>query len=125
MANDTRVAWPHFYGYAPAGGPRSLFVPLTLILAVPQSLNFYIEEAAKQLEYIQGVWIDNKANAGTLTISVSITQQVIKIPTLSQATMPLFSADQSQFDIVSSASAAVGLVFVNVPLPPCVWASGP
>lgn len=71
---------------------------------------------------IQTIFVDNSASSGTLTIQASQTNQVLQVPPLSQAYLPILAPNPPllTFGAIGGAIAA-HIQLMNVPMPIGVW----
>lgn len=84
---------------------------------------FLFDEAENDIEFIQGIAVNNLANVAALNIIVGTTQQNITIPIGKQAILPLFSPVPTRLKITSTPAAGVliPILLLNTPVAPIVW----
>jgi hypothetical protein len=71
---------------------------------------------------IQTVYVDNTQNTGPLTISGNPLNQGISVPGGAQAFLPLTVVNPPKFTVsVANGNGVARLIFMNVPMPACVW----
>lgn len=99
---------------------------------VPYSINFasvaspqHIDLSAganlkNNLQDVRTIYCDNSGNAASLSITMSITRQVLTWPAFSQGYLQC-AATQPQFDISTSGNALVGLDFMNIEVDNFLW----
>lgn len=95
-----------------------------LQLSTSDTLDLTNEIIQNHISQLQGVYIDNSANAQTVTIQVQGTQQKVSIGANRQAYLPLLiPPGQEAFTFTSTGGVLVPLFFLNVPMPTAVWAA--
>lgn len=115
------------YGIAnmvvPASGPKA--IPLTLDFSATAQINIDSSQVIQNgvIEYLQGVFIDNSANATAFKLTMNGTGQIIVAPPNSQGYYMILCPNTPQ--LVANGTQAggnvVNLIFYNVPMPPIVW----
>jgi len=75
------------------------------------------------IDFISGLFIDNSANANTLSILVATTQQKIIIPAKAQAYMPILASDAPVVELTTTVNNQLLVPFqvFNFPVQPAVW----
>lgn len=105
----------------PNEGPK--IIPVSAQLGVNPSvlLDFSQLQQQGKISFIQGVMVDNSANASPLTIQSQTMNQKVVIPANAQAILPLFVTNPPIFLVSSAGGVNVPLFFFNIPLPAQVW----
>lgn len=105
----------------PSGGPVS--VPDTWDFTANAETEIDLSELINNgwLDYIGGVYVDNSANTGTLTIKCQGTNQVIPIAAGQCGYVPLFMPSPPKAFVTSSANARVIFQWYNVPVFPIMF----
>ena len=111
-------------GLAPEGGPVCMPVDFDFSSVANQQVDLFLEEANKQIDFVQSVYIDNADNAAAFTLTVSGTGQRIRVKANTQGWYPLLSGDQTRVNVSSTVAAVkVTVIFCNVPMPTAQWAT--
>lgn len=122
MADPQLPSFEIFNGCDPIEGPRTFSLsPLSLKAGVDFPINLLLELERKRISQIQGVYIDNSENTGTLTLRVVVTNQSLIVQPGFQAFFPVLSPNPPSFVITSSADATIGLQLFNFPVQPMQW----
>jgi hypothetical protein len=107
----------------PSGGPKCVptFVDFSAVASVLLDGNQIVQQG--RIEYLQGVFIDNSANANKLTLIMSTTQQQIIAPAKSQGYYSIMVPDPPQIQALTTQvnGLVIPLFFYNVPIQPAVW----
>lgn len=105
----------------PSEGPK--IIPINAQLGVNASvlLDFSQLQQQGKISFIQGVMVDNSANAQPLTIVSQTMNQKTVIPANAQAILPVFVTNPPIFIVSSAGGVNVPLFFFNIPLPAQVW----
>jgi hypothetical protein len=126
LASGTASITPIGYGYSPPEGSRALYTQYNWASA-PSFYEDGSQVVAKGLETcIQGVFIDNSTVAMPVTIYINPHQSLI-CPAYSQGVFPVFFSGNPQYEISVPNTLAIGttrLTWLNIPVSPCVWATG-
>jgi len=115
-------SYKHYYGYAPASGPK--FVGLSAVLtsgALTQSFDLVAEQADDVIEYIQSIYIDNSANAQPVAFTFGTSNQKVQIPANSQGYLPVLCPNPPHFTVSATAAGTVNFLLLNNPVPATVW----
>ncbi len=125
--SQQRVAWPVAFGEAPRKGSRAMKQLLDFALENPININLTYEDQSSRLEYVQAIYVDNSANIAPLNITMRSTEQVIIIPPLSQAYIPvLATSDNARLRFsttwVGEIAPIVPIHFLSFPVAPMIWA---
>ena len=118
------AAFGAFNGMVPKEGPKVLTYPFDFSSGSGTlEDDLLLENTNGVIQFVQSVYVDNSANPNPLTILFRITRQKIVIPANAQGIWPVFSIDQTQFQLSTTVNAnAVGtLIFLNVPMPLTQW----
>ena len=115
-----------FNGLAPNGVPKG--IPVTFdfsILTGSPSYTFDLltEEQQGGVEFIQGVYVDNSANANSVTLTFSITGQKLVVPPISQGIYPVIAPNALKVSIATTQNAglSVAIILLNVPMAFSQW----
>lgn len=127
MSGDTnqpagfqRFPFAVFNGCMPKEGPKS--IPAMLILDDnSQEVNFLGLIEKQLVSEIQGVFIDNSANAASLSVKCNATGHTIVCPANAQGIFPLFAPNPPIFTVGTSGNATVNLQFLNFPVQAYQW----
>jgi hypothetical protein len=118
---------PIFNATIPPEGPKALscqakFTPSNTTF----NIDFTLVQSQKKMSVVQGVFVDNSANASPVLIASSTLSQSIVFPAFSQGYIPLLSPKPTQFVVTNQngGTALVGFIFLNVPVPALIWSSG-
>lgn len=107
----------------PAGGPKC--VPTNVDFSNTAMVLLDGQQIVQQgkIEYLQGVFIDNSANANKLTLTMSTTGQTIIAPAKSQGYYSIMVPDPPQITAATTQTngLVIPLFFYNVPIQPGVW----
>lgn len=127
----TQIAGKQHHGYktyncaVPEKG--SIAIPLTMDFTggnTTSIIDLTLSVDNKVIEFLQSLFIDNSANGSSLSITMSVTGQVLVIPPNSQAFMTVIIGDQPVITGTSSGGAKVPLQLLNFPVAPAVWSIG-
>lgn len=76
------------------------------------------------MQNIQSIFVDNNVDGPTF-ITISGTNQLLRVPARSQAYLPILAGDRPIITIFSSVTAGITQVWVlNTPTTGAVWATG-
>jgi hypothetical protein len=117
----TRTAFAVSNGFAPKQGPKCLPVALDFTGAVTSiALDFLTEEETGQIDFVQGLWIDNFDNPSPLLIFIQGTEQRIVYPALGQGYIPITALRAGQLKMVveTAGNVEVQISLLNVPMAP-------
>jgi hypothetical protein len=122
-SNSQLFDTPIFNALVPHEGPKALglVAPFTALLTEFQ-VNLLLTQSQQFMSMVQAVFVDNSANAATVTISTQTLNQNLIIPPVSQAYLPLLVAKNDVVLVSSLGQVNVGLIFLNIPVPAAVWA---
>ena len=125
MSNAAARQVPCNNGLAPTEeqGPRALLVTLSLTANITYTDDLTLENENGTINNVQAAFIDNSLNTGTLTLTMLDSGQVITIATLVQGYFPLVCHSQVKYTVLSTATATVKIIFLNVPMDPGSWVS--
>lgn len=121
MNNPTRSAWGVQGGLIPKA-PIALPVTVSWALAATQELDFIKEIEQGVIDFVQCVYIDNRANPNPVLITVQVTGQTILAPATSQGTYPLYGIGGLRLTVSSVAGEVeTRLLLLNFPQPYFSW----
>lgn len=123
MASSFSVQHRIFYGLAPPidEGPREIIKVYTFAGAATQQDNVTKEMMAKEMSFIQGMYFNNKAGGGIITLLSRQYEMSIEIANKTQGFMPLFWGNDPEFEVIAAAAGTVQFNFINVPVAPYIW----
>src|SRR5882762_25858 len=106
MATSFSVQHRIFYGLAPAidEGPREIIKSYTFAAAGTQADSLTKEILAKELSFIQGMYFNNKAGGGIMTLFSRQYEMSIEIANKTQGFMPLFWGNDPEFEVTAAAA---------------------
>ena len=114
-----------FNASIPKEGPKALGVVAPFGSgsgrAASFDINLLLTQSQGYMSIVQAVFVDNSLNSDEVAIGVSVIGQSLKVPANAQAYLPLLVPKNATITVASAGDANVGFVFVNVPLPACVW----
>ena len=125
--SQTFIALAKIIGVKDVKGYSSQGVPLSIdfsSVASPQNLDLSAAQLKNQFGAIKTVFVDNSNNTASVSILNAVTRQNLIIPAGYQAYLPVASS-VSQFQVSTSGGVAVGFVFLNVDVEPCMWNAEP
>lgn len=104
----------------PCEGPR--VIPIACDFSASQTYDANLTSLVTQgkVSEIQAVFVDNSQNDAELVITVSIQQQVIRIPAYSQGYVMLL-ASAAEFTIYSSSILTATVFALNFPVTNAIW----
>lgn len=100
------LVWPNIQGY---------------LIDLAQNLQL------QEVQNLQSVWVDNTAYTAAVSIVISGTNQLIKIPAGAQAWLPVFATERSLITVTVVSPATAGstsLLFLNIPCSTYVFVPG-
>lgn len=107
----------------PVGGPKT--APAVLDFTNTNTVNIDASQivTSGKITYIQGVYIDNADNAGTLAMTMSLTGQRIVAPPNSCGFYNILVPNPAKIEAVSAQAAnkRIRVYFYNVPIQAIVW----
>lgn len=104
-------------------GRKSINVPIDFSLGSSFQLDLSQIQAQGGLDSVQTLYVDlSAATAGVLSITMGLTNQVVKLPFGSQAYIPVLEGNPPilQFAL-STGTPVVNVELMNFFVPPCVW----
>jgi hypothetical protein len=116
-----RVALNTFNGCAPVDGPKVIPVVASLAAGASEIIDFLGQVTRKEISMVQGVYIDNSQNPGTVTLNCNSTNQTITLQPGTQGYFPILATNPPRFVVSSSDEATIGLQFFNFPISPLQW----
>lgn len=116
-----QAAQPINQGVAPDDfmGPRVCPYLLSLSANVAQQFDMVREISSGQIDNIQAVWVDNQLNTAALVITLD--WQRLVVPIGGQGVFPVLTKNPQNVTVLSTASAAVQVAFINTPIPFAAW----
>lgn len=125
MASAFSVQHRIFYGLAPRieQGPRMLVKSYVAAGAGDIGDNLTKEMLESEIEFIQGMYFNNKAGGGIVTLNFYQSEVSIEIANKTQGFLPLFVGQEPHFIMTFAAAGTLRLNFVNVPVAPYIWAT--
>jgi hypothetical protein len=109
----------------PPEGPVVMPALLDFSTAGAVLVDFTLAQMQKRITAIQTVVVRNFQNPNALSIIVDGTGQVIDVPALSDAVLPVLAARLPKFKCVTVSGPQIQTLWLNVPLPSViVYASG-
>lgn len=122
ILTNSLVSFPTFNGYAPEKGPRALTVDLDFSVQATYNLNLAAIQQEDRVEFIQGIYINNKANTNPLIITCGISQQSLTIAAGWQGYLPLLCPNTPSLTFASTtASVIVTVHLLTFPVAPVMW----
>lgn len=128
IATENLVAFKTYNTERPEDGPKAVTLNLDLSAATgangaPIILDFVKIQDLHRLPYLQTVFIDNSAQTQELTMTVGISQQVIKCPPNAQGYFPVLAPNPPRLTFQSANVAQTNLIVILCShfIPPCVW----
>jgi hypothetical protein len=123
VASGAAGVFPVSYGYYPAEGSRCVTAQYNWASQAGYAEDFSQLVARGVETTIQSAFIDNGANAQSVTLTIGGTGHVVTCPANSQGVFPLYFTGTPTCQIVTSApiAAVTRIYFVNVPSSPSVW----
>lgn len=123
MASGFSVQHRMFYGLAPSvlTGPRFITKSYTVGGAgvVPDELTKELQ--MQEMEFIQGMYFNNKSGGGAVTLLNRQSEISIELANKTQGYMPLFWGQDPSFEVQFAAAGTVFFAFCNVPVAPYIW----
>lgn len=121
-SNLNAVELPINNAQVPKEGPKTIRTLLVFGGGVNSyTVDFGQNQALGQIAFIQGVYVDNSANAQAVSIFCQMTNQVITIQANTQQYVPVLAGTPPQFVVTSGGTANVPIYWLNVPLPADHW----
>lgn len=106
----------------PTGGPRAVGFQLDFVNFQQNVIDFTYSYENTNLKEVYGVFVDNSANALTLTIQANQAPfEKLVVPPFSQGTFPIMAPIRPKFTLSTDGSLIVGVIFTNFPMSLCVW----
>jgi hypothetical protein len=107
----------------PKAGPKTYPFKLDFRVVNQQDIDLSPEIVAGHIDFISGVFVDNRLNVNSLEITTAGNGQSIGIPAGKQAYMPLLVTDSAQLSFVTITvnNLVVPIQIVNFPVHPIVW----
>lgn len=119
-----RLAWEVAFGNAPRKGSLCMPIDVDLSIENPGNINLNDVLLRDVIEFVQTLFIDNRANPAVLTITMRGTGQVLSIPGNAQAYMPVCcTQDNSHFSFSTTGTPVIPVEFLNFPMPAIVWSA--
>lgn len=117
VSND----FPIMNGMVPKEGPKA--IPVLCQFGTTQSftIDFQNVQSRGVINSIQTVFIDNSGNTKSITLTDTATTQEIICPGNSQGYFPIMVPNPPVFTAVSTGTANVQIIFMNVQINPIVW----
>jgi hypothetical protein len=108
----------------PAEGPKA--IPYALDFSAVQAYGIDVLNLFQNrlLSVIQCVYVDNSNSGSQLILTMTGTQQTIKVPAGAQGYFPVLSPTSGQINAVSLGGVVVKLDLLNVPMSAGVWYPG-
>lgn len=126
----TQIAGKQHHGYktynCAVPKKESISIPITMDFTGGNTVSIIdltLTVDNQVFEFLQAIFIDNSANASSLTVVASVTGQSLVIPPLSQAYMPVVIGDQPVITGTSSGGVKVPLQLLNFPISTLVWST--
>jgi hypothetical protein len=114
---------PIQYGLKPPEGPRAVRLVFTINSGIPDTYQGSLQQIG--LSFVQTIFIDNSANAQTVTIAVEMTDQVIEVFPMTQVIVPLLlPAGNFKLTCTAVGNAVIPCQLINVVVQPTAYASG-
>lgn len=98
---------------------KSLFA--TLDLTNPVTVDLSLIQSQTFLKSVRGMFFDNSIGTAAVRIATNRTRQVLIIPSLSQAYLPLLVPDPVSLIFSSTSAELRGVQLLNFSLGPVVW----
>lgn len=118
-----RMAFGIWNGYAPKAGPKAL--PYDFDFEGDETLtgDLLTENLRGNMEFVQGMYVDNSDNAVAFKITFGITNMRVVVPAFSQGMWPVLAPDQTTFaaSLVGGGGGTVHVQFMNVPIAYTQW----
>jgi hypothetical protein len=111
-----------FNSLTPPEGPKAVSLVLDFGAATSYLLDFTQAYEQTVMTVVQTLWVDNSNNSDEVKFSVAGSNQCIICPAYSQGSFPVISAIRAKITAVTSTTALVKIVALNVPLPSATWA---
>ena len=106
----------------PKAGPKAYPVTLDFTVKTVQQIDMEPEVSQGHIDFISGIYIDNRKNAASIEVTLDGIGQSIGIPAGKQSYMPLCaSGNLLTFTTVANATLLVPVIVVNFPVFPIVW----
>lgn len=107
----------------PKAGPKVYPFRLDFRTVNQVDLDFQPEIEQGFIDFISGVWVDNRLNANPLEIVVASVGQSVGVPANKQCQMPLFVTDAAQLSFQTPVDNAliVPIFVLNFPVWPIVF----
>lgn len=105
----------------PKEGPRAARIALAFPADSGAVADFSTFQFMGEVCKIQTLFVDNSANASSLTITTNTLQQQLFIPPNSQGFIPLLSTQPLKLSFASTGPANVTVYALNYSVPPAMW----
>jgi hypothetical protein len=107
----------------PRGGPKCVPALLDFSNAAEIEIDGQLIVMQQEIEYLQGVFIDNADNADTLTLTMNTTGHRIVCPPNSQGFFAMLVPNPPRIiaETTQGASQQFNVFFYNVPIQSMVW----
>lgn len=109
-------------GLLPCEGAKAMPYVADFSATTEYDFDFTQQVQNKQFTTVQGLYVDNSANASSVVITVGGTNQTITVKANTCGYYTLLSTGNPSFKITSAGGVSVPLVFLNFYVPPTVWA---
>jgi hypothetical protein len=114
-------AVPVFNATIPKEGPKSLPVTCDFSVVGTYDIDLTLIQSQQRMSVVQSVFVDNTLNGQKTTITINGNSQTLVIPAGGQAYLPLLAAKPTIITVASTGGVVVPMIFLNVPVPACVW----
>lgn len=95
---------------------------VVLVAGASSSLDLSIPISNGIIDQVQTLFVDNSNSVGALYIQASLTNQVLKIPGLSQGYVPILAPSPPVLTFTAAGGAvAAKLQIMNTPMPIAIW----
>jgi hypothetical protein len=114
-------AVPVFNATIPKEGPKSLPVTCDFSVVGTYDIDLTLIQSQQRMSVVQSVFVDNTLNGQKTTVTINGNSQTLVIPAGGQAYLPLLAAKPTIITVASTGGVVVPMIFLNVPVPACVW----
>lgn len=115
--NQTSV----YNALVPKEGAKAVATMVDLTVAYGVTIDFTLAYLQGKISQIQCVYIDNSANAYSVTLTTDNPVNAVTCPAYSQGTFPIISAIRAKILATSLGAVIIPMVFLNVPVSLSVW----